>query len=213
MKCVLIDQNVNGRFNDVSANASGCDRIRIGAETDKAHDTRYVGRYLEVGDKLYSLEVAPDGASVSITPARDVKYGTVKVAADIAAVLFGGENGQFTPRPDNGTIRLPVGRYVLQEWRVERKDDKGNRWALIGRGSTSVTVAEETPVSLDLGEPVFADLTVQQRDADWLFNQRMKGKNGEQITITRNGATADAPKVHIRSSNGAYDKSLALEYG
>ena len=69
-QCVLIDYNINGAFNDKSIDPGQCDRIRIGEEGGR--DTRYVGNFIEIGDKLYKPEIARDGACITLTEATDV---------------------------------------------------------------------------------------------------------------------------------------------
>ncbi len=209
--CVLIDQNCNGRFNDVGPEAHNCDRIRIGSEV--VQDTKYIGRFIEIDEKLYYQEAAADGAYIKLRRADDVKYGTARLPAAISGLRVGGENGLFTPKPEEGVVRLPVGEYVVQEWVAERKDQSGATWKLIGSGRVKLQINEDSTASLDVGEPIIADLTAAPRGSDWMFNHEMKGRSGERIQILRNGSRSEAPRIQVRSRSGKYEQTYSLEYG
>jgi len=127
-RCMLIDYNANGTFDDKSFDSAQADRIRIGEEGNL--ESRCVGNYLEVGDLLYQLEVAKDGAYVKLAAAEDVNFGNIRLPESITEFAAGGENGLFILKPKKGTGSLPTGQYRIDHWAIERKDDAGfNRWA------------------------------------------------------------------------------------
>ena len=128
---MLIDYNVNGAFNDKSIDPGQCDRIRI--DDEGGRDTRYVGNFIEVGDKLYKPEIARDGACITLTEATDVVFGAVRVAENITSFGAGGVNGLFLRKPENGIVKLPVGDYRVEHWSIVRNDDEGAKWELRGR--------------------------------------------------------------------------------
>jgi hypothetical protein len=41
----------------------------------------------------------------------------------------------------------------------------------------------------------------------------LKGRDSERIELTRDGAQPQAPKVRIRSADGAYDRTYSFQYG
>jgi len=214
--CILIDQNVNGTFNDKSLNASSADRIRIGKKDSR--DTRFVGNYIEVDGVLYTTEIARDGAYIKLAKAEDVTFGTVRVPEVITDLAAGGENGLFILKPKDGVARLPVGKYRVDYWRIERKDDKGSNWALLGRyfpgDSGLLTVAADSQSELPgLGEPIISTLETQQRDAEYTFSQNLQGRLGERIELTREGARPQAPKLRVKSKDAKYDRTFTFEYG
>ena len=212
--CMLIDYNANGTFNDKSLNSNESDRIRIGKEG--AEYTRFIGNYVEIDDKLYRSGIARDGAYIKLTRAEDVTFGNIRLPESITEVSLGGENGQFTFKPENGTGSVPVGEYRIDHWSIERKDDTGNNWKAEGRGFSekglfNITEAEETELSI--GEPIISTLDARDRSGTYSFSQNLKGKLGESIQITRNGKRTLPPKLRIKSEDGQYDRTYDFRYG
>ncbi|MHC4569142.1 MAG: hypothetical protein ACYTE3_25705, partial [Planctomycetota bacterium] len=134
-RCVLMDQNVNGTFDDKSLASGNCDRIRIG--TKSGRQASYVGNYVDIDGVLYRPEIARDGAYIMLTKAEDVKFGDVQLPETITEFSAGGENGLFTMKPQEGKASLPVGKYRVNYWAIERKDDQGRQWKLKGSISAS----------------------------------------------------------------------------
>jgi hypothetical protein len=212
--CRLVDHNVNGMFSDKSLNPNECDRIGIGQQDTLK--TGPVGNYLIVDGVLYRPEVARDGAFIKLAAAEDVVYGRVKVPEAISEFAAEGENGLFTIRPDKGTGKLPVGQYRIQSWKIERKDDKGNTWTLAGQrfADKGIFDVNETAVTdLDVGEPIICTLAVQKKEAVYYFRRELKGRLGEEIKLTRNGATPSPPELRIKKEDGTYDRTFSFEYG
>ncbi|MCP4610323.1 MAG: hypothetical protein GY845_16555 [Planctomycetes bacterium] len=212
--CMLIDQNVNGTFNDKSLEAHQCDRIRIGKKGTQ--DTRYVGNLIEIEGTLYHPEIARDGAFIKLTRAEDVKLGDIRMPETITEFSAGGENGLFKLKLENGTGSLPVGKYRINQWAVEKEDEKGRRWKLQGsgisqKGDFKIVANKETELSI--GEPIVSRLSVNKRDSGYSFNQSLGGQRGERIEMTRNGARPPAPKLRIKNKDGSYDRSFSFEYG
>ncbi len=213
--CVLIDCNVNGVFNDKSLEASKCDRIRIGKKGDR--DTRYVGNYIEVGGVLYEPEIARDGASIKLTKAENIKYGNIRLPDSITEFSVGGENGLFNITPENGSGKLPVGKYRINFWAISRKDDKGRQWKLQGnnysdKGDFDIKEGQDTE-QLSLGEPIVSNLTAQVNKGTYSFRQTLEGRLNERISLLLNGSRPQAPKLHIKSEDGKYDRSYSFSYG
>ena len=212
--CVLIDQNVNGTFNDKSLDASQCDRIRIGEKDSR--DTRFVGNYIEVDGTLYRPEIARDGAYIKLAKAEDVKFGDIQLPETITDFAAGGENGLFILKPEKGAGSLPVGKYRIEHWAIERKDEKGGQWKLKGsefseKGIFDVT--QDKKAELSIGEPIICMLPVRQTDSGYSFNRILKGRLDERIELTRSGARPRAPKLNIKSKDGTYDRTFSFEYG
>lgn len=213
-RCVLLDYNANGTFNDISADPGQSDRIRISDEN--ALDMRFVGKYLEIDGTLYDLDIARDGAYIRLAKAQDVRYGTVRVPPGISSFSAGGENGQFIRKPENGSVELPAGRYRVTEWTVDRRDDNGARWTLQGTdasGANAFDLPAMQEIALEIGEPVKAILQTSFREETYSFNQNLRGRHGERITLTRNGARPAAPRLNIRNKDGTYDRTFSFSYG
>lgn len=215
-RCLLIDHNVNGAFNDKSRDYSQSDRVRIGEQTSS--DGGAVGNYVEVDNKLYQVDIARDGASIALSEAKDVPYGTVRLADNITTVVVSGENGSFIRKPEKGIIKLPVGDYGIDSWRIARKDNAGMNWEMKGtppQGGpySTLTLAQGKEQSLPFGEPIYSLVQVSKSDSVYSFEQKLEGRQGERIVLTRNGSQPPPPRLHIRNKDGAYDRSLSSEYG
>lgn len=213
-RCTLIDHNGNGTFNDVFKYPNPSDRIRI-AEAD-GRSSRFVGEYIEIDGALYRPEIARDGAYIKLSKAENVKFGNVRVPESIKEFSAGGENGLFVCKPENGLASLPLGRYGVQRWVMERKDDRGVPWKMQGtqlfnKSLFNVTAGKEAVLSI--GEPIVYTLEVTKKGSGLYFNQSMKGRFGDQIELTRNGAKPGAPILRIKSNDGSYDRTFNFEYG
>jgi hypothetical protein len=212
--CVLYDYNANGAFDDKSLEAPKCDRIRIGEKG--ARDICFVGNYIEIDGVLYRPEIARDGACIKLTKAEDVRLGNIRLPESITEFSAGGENGLFTVKPEGGVGSLPAGKYRIDYWATERKDEKGKQWNLRGstfseKGSFDITADEDTELSI--GEPLISTITAQNKTGTYSFSHSLKGQLGERIELTRNGSRPQAPKLHIKSKDGTYDRTFSFSYG
>jgi hypothetical protein len=212
--CILFDYNVNGAFNDKSAKAAECDRIRIGKQGGQ--DTLFTGNYILDDETLYQPEIARDGACIKLTKAENVKFGSVRLPESITQFSANGENGLFILKPEKGVALLPVGKYRVYDWAVERQDEKGTNWKLKGSGLSEKNIFDITEgkeAVLAIGEPIVATLNASEREGTYSFNHSMKGRAGERIELTHNGAQPQAPKVRISSADGTYDRTFSFQYG
>ncbi len=212
--CVLFDYNANGTFDDKSLEANRCDRVCIG-EKD-AQDTQFVGNYVQVDGVLYRPEIARDGAYIKLTKAEYVKFGNIRLPESMTEFSAGGKNGLSILKPEKGAGSLPVGKYRVERWAVERKDEKGTRWKLQGsrigaQGAFDITEDKETELSI--GEPIVSTLEAQVREGTHYFRHNLKGRHDERIELARNGARPRAPKLHIKSKDGTYDRTYSFQYG
>ncbi len=213
-RCLLIDHNVNGTFNDKSRDHNQSDRIRLGEQS--GYDGGAVGNYVEVDNKLYKADIARDGACLTLTEAKDVPYGVARLADNITTVIASGENGSFIRKPENGVVKLPVGEYRVDSWTVARKDETGARWEMRGTSPASdagFTVAADKEASLPFGEPIYSTVQTTKSGSIYAFEQKLQGRQGERVVLTRNGSQPPPPKLHIRSRDGSYDRSISSEYG
>jgi hypothetical protein len=212
--CVLFDNNVNGAFDDKSANAGDCDRIRIGKKGGQ--EALFTGNYIKVDETLYVPEIARDGAYIKLSKAEDVSFGSVRLPESITQFAANGENGLFILKPENGVASLPVGKYWVYDWAVERQDEEGTNWKLKGSSfgeMNSFYITEGKETVLSIGEPIVATLDASEREGTYSFSHSMKGRDGERIELTRNGAQPQAPKIRIKSTDSAYDRTYSFQYG
>lgn len=123
----IFDSTVNGAFNDLGSKSSECDRLVFPGDKEVS---RYLGRYLELDGQLIRLEVARDGAFLKAKKAEGVEFGQVRVPETISEFEAIGESGHFTRSPAKGEFTLPVGKYRVYRWTINRKDDKNVSWSL-----------------------------------------------------------------------------------
>jgi hypothetical protein len=212
--CLLFDYNTNGTFNDKSLIASESDRIRIGQANSQ--NTRFVGNYIEVDGTYFMPEIARDGACIKLAEAKDVKFGKVRLPESITELSVGGENGLFAVEPENQVASLPVGKYRIVTWVIERKDDKGTSWklqAIQPNKETDFEIIGDKETKLSIGEPIKSNLTSSLQGSTHYFQQSLRGRNFESISLTRNGARPQAPKLNIKNKNGTYDRTYSFSYG
>lgn len=212
--CILLDFNGNGVFDDQSIDSYRADRIRIGSREKQS--LQMVGRYLEVNETLYALDVARDGAFIVLDLAEDVTYGQVKLPSTIISFGVGGPQGQFTKAPQDGIVKLPVGKYRIEQWTMERKQG-GTTWRMKGsrfREKGDFEVRANQPVDLKIGEPLTSKVNVRKEATSYYFTQTVVGQLGESIDITQGGnRPPQAPKLHIRSTEGKYERTYSFSYG
>jgi hypothetical protein len=213
--CVLIDYNANAAFDDKANEKSTGDRIRIGAKDDRTN--KWVGKLIEVDGQLYRPRIAKDGAFIELTRADDVQFGQVKVPESVSELVVGGENGLFEVALEKGLGRLPVGEYMIQNYAVDKKDDKGVKWRADARfyeSRKSIEIVADARLELDIGEPFTSRLDSRKQDErTYNFDQELRGRMGETITLTRNGSRPSAPKLNVKGAKGEYDRTYAFSYG
>jgi len=217
----LVDYTVNGVFNDQGRTPDKCDRLVILGEKeerdpDQRRMERYLGKYLEVDGQLLEIEVAADGAFLKAKKAEGVQFGTVRVPETISEFVAFGQNGHFIREPDKGRFELPVGDYRVNSWTINRKDDKGASWKLSGRSfyrAADFTVAGESPVELQIGEPVQAVLQARETKGRVAFDLRLLGSLGESVDLLRGKSRPRAPRLEVTSLKGSYRSTDYFEYG
>ncbi len=117
----------------------------------------------------------------------------------------------------DGAGQLPTGEYKLGSWEVKKKDTDGVEWALTASVSSAkkgvFKITEDKPTKLDVGEPIVAQLSANKGRSGYSFSQTLVGRMGESISISRDGARAKPPRLHIKNKAGTYDKTFNFEYG
>ena len=218
----LIDENVNGTFNDRAADMSDCDGVAI--DGDKFGERR-LGKMLEVDGQFYLVEVARDGAFIKLQKAENVTLGQVRVPEAISEFVAFGENGHFTRKPVKGEFTLPVGEYRIQSWKIDRKDARGAAWVLSAYGfndSAQFGVAVGKPASLEIGEPMRAALQIEKPMAgpdmrvptnQLGFNLRFEGRYGESLQIMKGDQRPPGPRLTLTSLDGTYRHTNTFEFG
>ncbi len=205
----LIDANVNGTFSDMPFDA---DRIQV--DGDKAGE-RYIGKLLEVEGSFYRIEIARDGAFIKVQKAENVALGKVRVPDSVSQFVAWGENGQFYRKPLKGELTLPTGNYRGQEWLIERKDAKGALWNLSGyfNDEFAFEVTEGRTATLEMGEPIRAELNAREDGSNIGFNLSFVGRAGESIQIMKGSERPPGPKLALASVDGTFRVTNTFEFG
>jgi hypothetical protein len=105
----IIDQNNDGRYDGI-----GEDALVLG----RSRSACFLSEIVALGDRLHTLEVAPDGSSLSLTP-YDGPAGRLEVSteatAKVHAAVFVSENGRHSVNlaTSEGAALVPAGRYRL----------------------------------------------------------------------------------------------------
>lgn len=212
--CKLLDANANGTFDDRSDDYLRADAIQI--EGDDLPSVRRVGKYIQIGNKYYHPKPSRDGANIEFSPVEKIETVAVRVPEDISVLSIGGGNGLLHFKPVDGLIQVPVGKYRFHEWVVEQKDETGAQWQLTGEmfpPNRVVNVEQGKEQALDIGQPVIANLSVRRQGKDYVFNQSLRGRMGESVSLSRNGKRPKAPRLKIVNADQTYARNLAFEYG
>ena len=146
----------------------------------------------------------------------DLSRGTVKIQEGLTAVVINSSDESITIGSTQEPLQLPVGKYHIDYWTIERKDQDGNLWNLKGRLSgrkARFLVSESQPAAPAIGEPIISTLSATKYDSAYGFDQHLKGKLGESIEITRNGERPNAPKLIINNQDGSYSETFDFKYG
>jgi hypothetical protein len=115
-----------------------------------------------------------------------------------------------------GDVLLPAGDYRIGNWSSVRKDKDGNTWKLEGSSfpdDGKITVAKDQAKELKIGEPIICTLKVSERSANYSIGHSMKGRMGEKISVTKNGARPGPPILRVKNKAGDYNKTFAFKYG
>jgi hypothetical protein len=210
----LLDGNVNGTFNDMAPDLYDSDRVQV--DGDKTGE-RFLGRMLEVDEKFFNVEVARDGAFIRVKKAENVTPGPVRMPVNISEFTAFGENGYFVRNSTNGGFTLPVGKYRMVRWTINRKDEKGAAWTLSGYsfpGTANFEVAANGTATLDIGEPVQAVLKAnEQADRQITFSLNFVGHQKESIQMLRGNERPAGPKLTLVNADGSVCGTATFEFG
>ena len=142
--------------------------------------------------------------------------GIVEVPADMNAVVCNNRDERFTINGAKEPVRLPVGKYHIESWNLERIDKNGDIWELRAKetpGEKTFYVPENAQTVLPMGEPVVSGLTVRKGDSEFYFRHYLKGRRGEDLELTKNKSRTHTPKLLIENEDGSYQEKLTFKYG
>ncbi len=155
-------------------------------------------------------------SSVAATQMQtDLSLGTIEIPNGVIIVVINSNNEHITIKSTEETPKLPVGRYRIDSWTVE-KYIVGHIWKLKGSnfGNKGVfDVIEGQAVKLSIGEPIISFPTASKEDSTYRFSHHLRGQLSETIEITQNGSRPEAPMLKIRNADDSYQKTISFEYG
>jgi hypothetical protein len=158
----------------------------------------------------------PQAEGVKPASVVNAVYGSIRLPEAISQFQVEGANGLVTIGTGKPTGRLPAGQYHIRYWKIERKDDQGNKWALNGRyygKDKPFEIKDGDETTLDVGEPIIATVDARNVGSSYSFNQVIKGRHNEIVELTRNGSRPQAPKLRIKNKDGSYDRTFDFQYG
>jgi hypothetical protein len=172
----IIDQNLNGRFDEV-----GKDAMIVG----RGNQAHFLSEVINVRGKLYDLEVAPDGTAAQWNP-YEGERGRLDLTTEFAskgkllgAVVVSGD-GRKSFTLDRGALDVPAGDYVLHQGRI----GLGRNVVAFSRGLTgTLTVDPGETRRLALGEPLTIDFKYVRQPGRVIMAPQLVsylGKSGER---------------------------------
>ncbi len=175
----FIDQNNNGRFNDV-----GQDAVIIGREKHAS----FLGETLEIRGQLYNVKVSPNGTQVQ-AEAYEGPSGTLDLVSKFAtkgkllSVVVKSTDGKNSFNFSRRALKVPVGEYELHSGHL----GLGRSIVRFTRGKMkTVKVEADKTHAIALGEPVKIDFKyVRQARRVIMAPSLVKyiGRGGEEYKI------------------------------
>ena len=179
-KVQIIDQNLNGEFDDV-----GEDALVIGRDNAAS----FLSDVVSIGGALYSLQVARDGATLSYEPFTGAA-GTLDLLAGFegkaklqAAIVVSADGARsFSLAKARGGLRVPAGEYKLHSGQLVLGDARAH--IATGRAAP-ITVAADAAQVVAWGGPVRAEFAYERNGGQvgftpwdiWFY-----GRLGEQYS-------------------------------
>lgn len=199
----IVDQDNDGRYDGV-----GRDALVIG----RSRSACYLSEVIALGDQLHTLEVAPDGSSLTLTPytgpAGRLEV-TTEATAKVRAAVFVSEDGRQSVNlaTSEGAALVPAGRYRLHSGQLAFS---GNQVGVRSGESDWVEVTAEVPGELHWGGPVRAEFAFNRQVGQLSFDPTAiwyYGKAGEEyVDWLPNGKS---PRIEVREKHSGNELAKA----
>lgn len=140
----------------------------------------------------------------------EAQVGKVQVPKDVTIRLRHSLTGSGEPAV------LVRGGYTIEGWSIARTDEQGAAWtcnASVPQDKSVLDIAAGSDTQLAIGEPLVSTLTAVKRGPVVTFSHRLQGRLGETISIEKNGARSEPPRLRIHTADGSYDQTLSFAYG
>jgi hypothetical protein len=149
---------------------------------------------------------------------KDDPKGVLLLPEGISVELVSPEHGALMLTGKEGRVELPQGRYRLESWTLEKKDEKGQVWNLSGdlRMARMITVGSE-PVQLDIkSEPIVCDLKAYPGSNSMNLTLGLDGPGGERLRVWGNvpGIKQDQlpqPAFEIYNADRSFSKTYDFQ--
>jgi hypothetical protein len=176
----LIDQNNNGRFNDL-----GEDAMIVG----RSKSACFLSEVVNVDGKLFTVDVDPEGSSINCTPYTG-PTGILDLGSEhqskarMRSIVVANEDGKVSfevSRIKEG-LRVPAGNYFVHSGRVMLGKSKAD--LRTGR-SELIEVTEGGRMTLAWGGPVKAEFDYQRSGGQVTIGPRdiwYYGRSGEEYS-------------------------------
>jgi hypothetical protein len=222
----LVDADSDGLYNGYlkAANETG-DRLLLDLNGDgqldgghQSEEAQPLGRYVQVGDRYWRLEVAPDGSSVSVEPLAQ-PLGTLRAGAADFTLLLNGDEGVLRVRSTAGTARVPAGKYRLGQCTYRLTEKTGESWqfaAQVRGGGPVVEVPAGGQAAIRFGPPLVPRVTVTPAGRGELrLSLELRGAGGEVYHGVHRGNAErpPVPRARIVDANNRELAVLDFHYG
>ncbi|MBN1916867.1 MAG: hypothetical protein JW889_03070 [Verrucomicrobia bacterium] len=217
-KVAVIDANLDGRYDGfVSAealrDARAHDQIafRPAAGHDGATEIAPLTPTVHVGGVYYTAQLAPDGLRIEFAK-TDPKLGTLDVQCPDLQLTLQSAMGRRTLRC-GGSWPLPEGTYVLKDMSLQRKEENGSSWSLMGYAWQAGNLAQFTirageTTTIPAGPPLTLDTSVDWGDDTASANLTVVGRAGEHYSAGVYGVGRQQPPPTLKVVDRA-GKTLA----
>ncbi|MHC4713970.1 MAG: hypothetical protein ACYTAN_11985 [Planctomycetota bacterium] len=145
---------------------------------------------------------------MAFVPLENVPTGRVVVPESIEDLCFVGENGyvDFAPSETGGVAEVPVGKWLIYNWRISAEGPDGKTRVLAGNGfpaETAFEVREGEELNLDVGEPVTSRLKVTKSGVEHSFNETLTQSHKERRrAFLQRDPPGSARRENIRLAGG-----------
>jgi hypothetical protein len=228
----LVDFNANGRYGDPfrdfgSDPSRAGDLILVDADGDGRFDQNSIltkellwcGRRLVVDGQFYQVEIERGGSMLRVTPAT-VKLAAIRADYPRFGLLLANEDGVLPIESRNGQAQVPVGRYRVLVWNIERRAESG-KWEVQGGAwgtdapAPELAVDERGSASFKLAAPLRARVTtarITPQDLD--FQLSLTTASGENIgNVVVDGRQPPEPMLRLVDDQGREVARLKFHYG
>jgi hypothetical protein len=180
-----------------------------------------------VDGQFYTLQIGRGGSALRVTPAT-VKLAAIRSDYPRFGLLLANDDGVLPIESQNGQAQVPVGRYRVLVWSIERRGDGqgeagagGGKWEVQGGAwgtdapAPELAVDERGSASFKLAAPLRAKVTAAHatpQDLD--FQLSLTTASGENIgSVLVDSRQPPEPMLRLVDDQGHEVARLKFHYG